>query len=312
MLENYRPQPNTTEQPNFFLERAYEMAVDAIEKDEIKMESFLDVLGEEKVRGDIEYIREMKSRFDRGLTLEDREQKKKALILEAIVNEQIEKGDWLGPNALTRKASAYDDFKHGVDTIVEIKKEDDEQTYLALAIDVTHGLMLANKLSGIRHEIETGELTMVEYLETSDGNKHKLQSGIPRVVLGVDDKSLGDLIVLWVNNDNKALGKHPVQKLFLEEIYVQLKTYYAYAKKIGNENAATLYMAQIEIVEDIKRQKEEIDVDEQESDDKVFHAILSQMNTFGVERNNTLDANDRHDRVDKGGRASIARLRRMM
>lgn len=162
-------------------------------------------------------------------------------ILEAIINEQVELGDWLGEGVLTIKTSKFDDYTRGVDEVAEFLDEGEEVSHLALAIDATIGGDSVTKLRRIKDEIDGGKLGEIKYFHSErTGFKGRLP-GVPRAVVTVDGGTIATLADLWMKEDQKALNHHPVQFQILQEIILQAETFRAYAERKGNTEAARSY-----------------------------------------------------------------------
>lgn len=167
---------------------------------------------------------------------------------------------------------------NGVDTIAEIEQEH-TTSHLALAIDVTHGILLQKKFDRIRREIDEGTLTTVKYFESTDETFRGRLLKVPRVVLGVEKSAVAELAQLWIAGKNKELATHPVQIQLLDEITIQLKSYRDYAQHTGKGDLAKVYDKQLRIVQGIaeqpnkKRLREEMEADTSRERDKTQRAI---------------------------------------
>jgi hypothetical protein len=178
----------------------------------------------------------------------------------------------------TRKASRYDDVVNGVDTIAEIEQEN-STSHLALAIDVTHGVMLQKKFDRIKREIDEGTLTTIKYFENSDETFRGRLLKVPRVVLGVEKSAVVELAGLWNAGKNKELATHPVQVQLIEEITVQLQSCLEYAQKTGKGDIARVYERQLRIIEGIanqpdkKKLRAQVEADTSREPDRTQQAI---------------------------------------
>jgi len=246
----------------------------------INPEDFIDIYGEDVVRNDLKYVQDLKDKFEADSTPEKAEIKKHANILEAIIADQTELNDWMGPDASTIIASEKDDIGNRVDAIVEFLKGNGV-SHLALAIDVTHGQDVKDKMGSIKKEIEGGELTEVKYFKSEhSGFKGKLEH-IPRVIIGADKNTILELGELWLEKNNKALAKHKIQFQILEEIKIQLEAFMEYATEQKQYDVADKYAKSLRIIGDIISEKSGNYVSENElRQDKVFSAICDEMKTF--------------------------------
>jgi len=235
------------------IKEAFVKAKDGLARDEIDLSEFEGVFGEE-VEQDRKYVDKMESRFKAGETGEEKEGRMLATILEAIIHEQAELSDWLGPDATTIKPSRYDDIANGVDELVEFQGEE-ETSYLAMAIDVTFGEDVAKKFTRIKEEIDRGVLGEVKYFFSEYTGKRKKLENVPRVVIGADARTVKELADLWVEGKKKELGGHKIQFQILDEILIQAEAFHNYANKFGHDNVALAYREMARKIEEIIKEK---------------------------------------------------------
>jgi hypothetical protein len=260
------------------LAQAYEKALSGKGQEQIDMGHFVDDYGPENVESDRHRVAELEAKFEAEMTPETQEALRLGTILEAIITEQVELNEWLGPDVRTRKASRYDDVVNGVDTIAEIEQEN-STSHLALAIDVTHGVMLQKKFDRIKREIDEGTLTTIKYFENSDETFRGRLLKVPRVVLGVEKSAVVELAGLWNAGKNKELATHPVQVQLIEEITVQLQSCLEYAQKTGKGDIARVYERQLRIIEGIanqpdkKKLRAQVEADTSREPDRTQQAI---------------------------------------
>ncbi len=275
------------------IERALERAASGRGQEQINMRDFIEDYGENPVAADEVYVRDMEARFARSENPAQREAKKLADVLEAILTEQIELSDWLGEDVTTRKTTKFDDIKNGVDLVAEIEREQ-AIAHLALALDVTYATSISDKFRRIQDEIDRGELTTIKYFESSSGRGPKFRgrlSKVPRVILGVNRKTVLHLAELWITNKKKDLAEHPAQVEILEEIALQLNAFREYAQGLENtavaEELTAIYDQQIAIVKSIlssdrvKKLRENIDSDSAYREtDETYQAIRAGVASF--------------------------------
>lgn len=266
------------------LRAALERAQEASTEEQIQLEEFRGMYPDDTIDRDIAYVEHRKKDFERTNSPQLKEAKEYATVLEAIINEQIELNNWFGENVTTRKASDFDDIANGVDTIAEIT-QDTSTTHLALAIDVTYSDQLDKKLQRIKREIDDGTLTSIKYFVSGDETFKGVKSKVPLVVIGADKQQLREISQLWMERNNKELAKHPLQLQLLDEIFMQLERYRAYAEQIGRHDIATIYEKQVRIIEVIRKQKKELyrtsDADNTyRLLDQVYRALKYKMDDF--------------------------------
>lgn len=138
---------------------------DAInEKDFIGEENY----PKEEVEADLKYVKKAEESFRKGKDEELEKVDELAHIFEAITCEQGELANWFSQNAMVIKLARYDDIKNGIDLIIEFTDNDEGDSYLALAVDVTFAGFekLHEKLDKIRNDAEDGKLGYVKYFQS--------------------------------------------------------------------------------------------------------------------------------------------------
>ena len=199
-----------------------------------------------------------------------------ALVFEALVLDQTERSNWLGTDAMTIRASKFDDSVNGVDMIVEFPEE--ISRHLALAVDVTTSDLLVKKFLRIRKEIENGRLSQIKYFNSK--NFRGELKNVPRVIIGADRSTIRQVGELWLENKNKELAVHPVRKIILDEIMVQLKAFSDYAVSRGKKDIADSYGASLKIIKRIIDEDKERNAPLSPINDKVFSAIIEYCKNF--------------------------------
>ncbi len=261
-------------------DRAYRRAEKMLKEDQIDLDDFRELYGEENISSDKKYVRELEEKFANEDNPEEKEALKLAKTFEAIVHEQSELSNWLGEEAITIKASSYDDFKNGVDEIVEFRENESSASYLALAIDITFGDYVMKKFTRIKDEIDQGKLGEVKYFKSEDMNFKGQLSNVPRVVVGVNGSTARELVDLWTENKKDELGKHWIQFQILEEILLQAETFRDYAKKIGQEKIAIIYDKMASKIKEILETKKEQGAKDSSERDDGFSAIKMMLEGF--------------------------------
>lgn len=242
-------------------EKAYKKVERLLESDAIHEKDFTDIYGQEKIEKDIKDVEDLESEFSKRESEPAKEAHTAASVLEYIIYQQGEVNEWFGEGAITVKTSKTDDFKNGVDLVVEFENE--KGKYLGLAVDISFGKELSKKVGRIKNEIDRSELGKVEYYHSPHSEKKALLN-LPRVVLAFDSKRTVELIQMWLDGENEKLGDHPAQFQIVVEILLQLKKYQQYAREIkGNEEIANIYENVINTVKKIKEEKKKIFTREQ-------------------------------------------------
>lgn len=237
------------------LEIAYEKAIKLLDGERISPSKFKGLYSAQMMEEHSNYVERRQQRFKANDIPEQIEAKKFATVFEAIIHDQVDMNGWLGENATAQKASWYDDFKNGIDEIIEFEKNKKSSlAHLALGVDVTFSRGIAEKMNNIKMRIDRGDIGVIQYLLTK--NHRGEMRNVPRVIVGVDMKSLNEIIKLWVNNKKKGLAQHRVKFLILSQIMMQLNDFAEYAEKAGKTMIADSYDGVFEIVENIWDEEE--------------------------------------------------------
>jgi len=259
-------------------QKVIDKAEKIIKDAETNPEDFRDLYGNTNVDRDTAYVKEMEQRFKKEDDPNDKEILNLATVFEAILYDQGEQSNWLGSKVTTVKTARYDDIKNHVDMIAEFE-EDRSASHLGLAIDATSSTHEESKFKCIKKEIDTGKLTQVKYFKSENIGFRGQLFNIPRVVIGVEAKTVRELSRLWLEGKNKELGAHPVQFQILEEILIQLETFERYAKSVKRDKAAMVYKKAKEQIAGIYREKLNGREDRSERD-SVFEEIKREMELF--------------------------------
>jgi hypothetical protein len=242
----------------------------------IQAPDFFDLYGKESVMKDMWEVKRKQDNIKQEDSPVSAEDAKLAGIFEAITLEHAELSNWLGEDVAMLKTSLYDDYFNGIDLIAEWQQEGRESHVLALAVDITFGAKtVERKLEHIRRDIDKGELGQIKYFKSSDGSFRGERSGSARVVVGVTRGVVQELARLWVSNDKKALGSHPIQRVLVEEIDAQLRAMQKYALGRGQGAVADAYGRSLSIIEKVRTEKSNVAYGDL-GDNKVFQEILAQ------------------------------------
>jgi len=236
------------------IELAYPKALEVIKSDEINPEDFKNCKGykDGAIKMDLDFVARQEDRFSKRELPEQEKARKLAIIFEAIIHEQAELSDWLGQDVITKKASRYDDYNNGIDTIAEFAHP---KGNLVLAIDVTTANP-TKKLEGIKNDIDKGTLSHIKYFESSDEKfKGHFRGIAPKVIVGAEHRAVLRLASMWLKNEKKELGAHYMQLQILDEIVAQLDVFMRYADKIGQKNLGNIYEKQRDLIVAIRESK---------------------------------------------------------
>lgn len=216
-----------------------------IARESVDLSDFIDVYEQKEIVADLRRVENLEAKWAgrrENTQPGDVLLEQASLAAEALVYQEIALGGWFavpGVKVYVEKTSRPDDVLHKVDLVLTFVSESDTEPF-AITVDVTAGPgTLMEKVLSIKQEIDEGRLSMVKYHQTLDG-EHGSFDAVPRAVLGIDPTELAALLDLWVHaspENKERLHAHPIQRLFVEEIFVQLRQYhhYAVAKKMGDK-----------------------------------------------------------------------------
>lgn len=269
-----------------FVEAAAKKAEAVINTAQIKLESFVDMYGPERIAKDTAYLNRVMQEIASNSPAVERESQKFSKVLEAIVHDAGGKHEWFGKGATLIKTSPLDDIANGVDEVVEFRKEEKPtaRSFLALGIDVTYNPFIDRKFRRIKDGIERGELATVKYFVDPKNEIRGELNKIPQVIVGVDGHTVKQLAQLWLEGERMPLSrdelaKHAVQMQILEEIEMQSEAFSRFAKGIGREEVAQKYAETRELVRIVLAERKGKVFDQGRRDD-VYYAIQAGLRDF--------------------------------
>ena len=277
---NSAPKDTSKEQIHPVVEHAYSLAAKVLKEGAIDINEFADLYDPKNIERDLEIVR----RKEVGFAHESH--KVYSEVLEAVLYKQIDDGPWFGNNTRAVKTSSFDDYKNGSDIILELVETTKTLSHLSLSVDVTFGITTEmDKFLRIKEHIDKGTLGKISYFKSERANFRGELSQIPEVVIGVEKDLVIKLADLWAgegphkDTNKKTLDAHPVQRLIMAEILLQLHTFRTYAKNTGKQTLVPIYEKDIQILEEILREQGPMDIGELR-DDKVFVAIRETLAIF--------------------------------
>jgi hypothetical protein len=264
------------------LESAYAKAESLLNAKAVDMKAFKGIYGEEKIRIDEAKVADYERKFAAADSTEQkRRDKKLATVMEAMFFDEASKG-WLGEGAQVLPASKFDDYVNGVDCITEYKRGS-TAAYLAMAIDATWSSNPYSKFDRIGENLSRGKLGKIEYLK-ADGRPQRGRE-VPRVVIGASEKTLREVIKLWMNGDEAALKDHPIQILFLKEIVKELEECRTFSQKRKQERNVTVFDEYLAILKPILEEKKQtIPTTGTFENDTVWNGIKASLFALNYER----------------------------
>ncbi|MBI1961514.1 MAG: hypothetical protein HYS45_02330 [Parcubacteria group bacterium] len=158
------------------------------------------------------------------------EKTERAVILEAVLAEQIERSEWMGGDAYTFQTTEFDDRINHADLVIEFGRPEGAHY---LAIDVTTAQdadVRAKKRERIDQEVDAGKLTSIKYFESQADEEHPQKSlnNIPRAVIYVSPEALKRITEIQYDilekkkGTNQKMAQDPVQLEILGQIESQM------------------------------------------------------------------------------------------
>lgn len=264
------------------MEAAYGRAVEAQKGQRVWLGDFADRYRPDVIAADIAHLRRAQADFDRKSTAaQERESHKLAVVLETALHEQVNSGNWFGPDVKAYYPSDFDDVVNHVDSILHVRPRQGGSAYLALGLDVTYSPDITKKFFDVRQGIERGELSHVKYFRSPDmRGELKL---VPRLIVGAGGDASERVARAWFAK-NPALKDDPYRFMLAAEIRLQLPVYQVYAQRRGLDAVARKF-------EDTARMLDLAGVPKPTSAqlaefrrDPVFKAIVAELAQFGQEK----------------------------
>jgi hypothetical protein len=253
--------------------------------------NFSDKYSDKEIRMDLKYVEKMKEKFNEyknenldKATIEKIEKGRRtseAFEISVIYNFDI--NDWAGKDALIKRATEYDDIYNNVDAIIEFDL--DEVHRITITIDASTNPDFEKIKEKIERNIEKltnkEKQTQVKYFQSQvDNTKGKLLGVIP-VVVGAEGKNINKILALHgqliklskqenktelQKNKSKEIKKelmeHPIQKIILHEMLMQLEMYQSLFTEKEYNKYTKSYLEQItqtiEIINNILLEKKDI------------------------------------------------------
>lgn len=199
-------------------------AEEALRRSQVSMDDFGDLYD---VNNDKAYVEGMEEKFknDAQNNPQIEESRKLAEILEAIILEWLQLGNWVGNNVKAEKTSSYDDIKNGVDIILDLDphSKDMPTRILGLGIDVTFSLSgVQKKIDRIFENLRHGKLGKIKYYKSEPHAFRGELDRLPLVALGIDARSAKELAALWYQDEKERLAQHPMRHRILTQCLDQL------------------------------------------------------------------------------------------
>lgn len=272
-----------TEQIHPDIERARGYARKILKEKCINIDDFENFYDSKKLDRDRERVARKETNFEKE------NHKEYADVLEAVIFDQIDSGAWFGENTKAIKTSKVDDYFNGSDLIVELQDMMNTLTHLSLSIDVTFGTSTEIvKIAKIKENIDKGTLGKIDYFKSDRSQFRGEISYVPQVIIGVEKETVIKLATIWMDKydsdkTSTPIDEHPIKRVLLSEILVQLYTFQKYAEETGKLKIIPIYKKDIQILEDIIQKQGIVDTSSFRND-KVFCAIRESLKIFKIKK----------------------------
>lgn len=208
-----------------------------------------------KLKDRIKLFEEEKNKLTREEINRVENNKKIATIIENAVAYGVSDLEWYGDNVSLKKTSQFDDVKRRIDGVLEVRKEEYENSFMGLGIDVTYRGLLSEsykeKFRGLLESIKNGHKTKIKYFKNHEGEMMR-EFPIPKIVLFFNIDDVKELVYMIKNIDNpkvKEEFKNSPQKFtVMNQIMIQCELLADFAEKSRN----TIFKKYIEVVSSIK------------------------------------------------------------
>ena len=208
------------------------------------------LISEEDAKKDYQKIQEVKSRFNQGENLDEKDKerlefaKQIAVITEKGIESLVGKIKIFGENIKMKMSSEFTDILRGVDSVIEITKDDGDMDFIGIATDVTfrriEDIAFKDKFFSVLKQIKKNWKTKVKYEKNSKGELMK-EFVVPKILLhfNMDDVRLCVDVLdksTYKNDDElREEFKDVEQKTqFLQQIIFQCKLLSKYAEENKN------------------------------------------------------------------------------
>lgn len=257
--------------------------------------SFKEMYGADVVRSDNEEVARLDSIFSKAEIGESADKamgRKLSAAFETLIRVWATKFGWFGDKTEVASTSKFDDYINKVDAVLVLPGEG----YVALAIDVSRNTDL-NKLTeklALAHDKVMGRAPSAKVKYFQHHNLKGQLEGIVPVVLGIDGNdcealidTFGQIVTLLkqtkrTDRQNEILKEkltlmreHPVQRVLLEEIMMQLRSYKHQLSKPDTGYTPNVTIEGVELIQGIisriLQQKGDIELGDYESDGVYRH-----------------------------------------
>lgn len=200
--------------------------------------------GKQEIQKDFDKLQERKELFKQKNDIHSpnykkiENAKKIATLTECAVATGVSQLKWFGEKVSIVRASEFDDVMHGIDDLLEIKKDSDESDFLGLGIDVTfRGLEseeFKQKFFKLLQSIFDGYQPTIKYLKDDQGNCKK-EFKVPKMVLYFNVDDVRDMIEILrnigISSEQDSLQNSPQRKNIMNQIIHSCKKLAKFAEE---------------------------------------------------------------------------------
>lgn len=184
---------------------------------------FSDVYSRERIRSDIQYLKNRKESFGKV------DHTVRGQLLETVMSEYVDMVEWFG-NMSSHRASEYDDQCNGVDVILEGEGQDEKPVYLAIDCTISENKRtLDQKVRSIVNNIEKNTLSTIKYFQSDRDDFKGMLHFVPKVIIAMEPRRMEELakeclpIMKKEKGCYKKLHNSYLQIYFLRQAEAQLK-----------------------------------------------------------------------------------------
>jgi hypothetical protein len=195
------------------------------------------------------FIQERRKKLTKEDASQEEWNKKIATILECSFAYGISNLKWFGKNVCYKKTCEFDDKFRGTDGVLYRIKENNENYFNGIGIDITSCNYLGEdfkvKFFRVLQSIHDGGETEIKYFTNHKGRMMK-EFSVPEVILPFERKDVKDLINM-VKNANKQGSKEkfensPLRFTVIKRIKAQCDLLIDFAKKYGENKIMRKYI----------------------------------------------------------------------
>lgn len=201
--------------------------------------------GEVEVKRDLDLLEERKQDFKKKEALEDPsliKAKKIATITEKGLSYIVSELSMYGDKVSIENTPEFTDVKLGVDDVLQIKQENNENRFLGLGIDVTFRALSSDqfkdKFFKLLGSIKNGHKTKIKYFKNHEGEMME-EFNVPKMVLSFNVDNVKEIVNIIKNKDNpnikEDLKRSPMKILIMQQVISSCNLLAKFAKEHNND-----------------------------------------------------------------------------